>query len=123
MNFELGFAVVDVQWSPYCSTAFAAASLERVSIYDLEQNKHQKLTDRKPVKQPKLTNLSFNFWEPIVLVGDSHGGVTLVKMSPNLTIGIEREQLKGSELSYEDYQKDKLDAIITLQGKFERDES
>jgi dynein intermediate chain 1 len=31
--------------------------------------------------------LQFNKRDPILLVGDCHGGVTLVKLSPNLTIG------------------------------------
>jgi len=32
-----------------------------------------------------LTNIAFNQRDPIILVGDTHGGITLLKLSPNLT--------------------------------------
>ena len=34
-----------------------------------------------------MTNLAFNVRDPILLVGDTHGGVTLAKLSPNLHKG------------------------------------
>jgi len=42
------------------------------------------LADKKPVKNPKLTNLAFNNKNPIILLGDSFGGITVIKLSPNL---------------------------------------
>ena len=104
--------VVDAVWAPYSSTGifnnfklisedkkvlifsehcyyscllvFACATMDKVQVYDLNVDKLNKLAEQKIVKQPKLTNLSFNYKDPILLVGDSHGGVTLVKLSPNL---------------------------------------
>lgn len=35
--------------------------------------------------------MAFNIRDPILLVGDTHGGVTLVKLSPNLTKGLNKK--------------------------------
>ena len=42
------------------------------------------MAEKKPVKNPKLTNLAFNSKDPIVLLGDTFGGITVIKLSPNL---------------------------------------
>jgi dynein intermediate chain 1 len=39
---------------------FACATLDKVQVFDLHVDKHTKLAEQKPVKQPKLTNLTFN---------------------------------------------------------------
>ena len=80
----MGMIVVDAVWSPYSSTIFACATLDKVYVYDVNVEKHNSLAERKPVKNPKLTNVSFNSIDPIVLVGDTYGGVTVMKLSPNL---------------------------------------
>jgi dynein intermediate chain 1 len=36
------------------------------------------------VKRAKLTHVSFNQRDPIVIVGDDRGGVNSLKLSPNL---------------------------------------
>ncbi len=54
-------------------------------MYDLNEDKHVKIAESRPAKTPKLTNLAFNPKDPILLVGDTHGGVILLKLSPNLT--------------------------------------
>ena len=64
---------------------FACAILDKVLVFDLDVDKHKHIGDLKPVKTPKLTNLAFNYRDPILLVGDTSGGVTLMKLSPNLT--------------------------------------
>lgn len=66
---------------------FAALTLERVFMYDLNIDKYSRLAEQKPLKNPKYTNLAFNNRDPILLIGDNLGGVTLVKLSPVLTIG------------------------------------
>lgn len=57
-------------------------------MYDLNIDKYTKLAELKPSRSAKLTNLSFNNNEPILLVGDNHGGVNLMTLSPNLTRGL-----------------------------------
>lgn len=54
-------------------------------VYDLSVDKHNKLAESKATSKSKLTNLCFNYRDPILLVGDTHGGVLLCKLSPNLT--------------------------------------
>ena len=80
----MGMIVVDAQWAPYSSTVFSCATLEKVYVYNVDVDKHSSLAERKPVKNPKLTNVSFNKVDPIILVGDTYGGVTVMKLSPNL---------------------------------------
>lgn len=84
MLFDMGMIVVDAMWAPYSSTVFACATLDRIYVYDLNIEKHKSLADKKPVKNPKLTNLAFNSKDPIILLGDSFGGITVIKLSPNL---------------------------------------
>ena len=84
LSFDLGMIVVDAMWSPFSSTIFACATLEKLYVYDLNVDKHKSLADHKPVKNPKLTNLAFNSKDPVILLGDTYGGITLMKLSPNL---------------------------------------
>ncbi len=84
MLFDLGMIVVDAMWAPYSSTVFACATLERIHVYDVNIEKHKSLADKKPVKNPKLTNLCFNKNDPVILLGDTFGGITVIKLSPNL---------------------------------------
>jgi len=69
------------------------------------------------VRQPKLTNLKFNQRDPILLVGDCHGGVTLVKLSPNLTIG--GKVPAGFEGTPKEYEQEKMEKLLNVVGKFE----
>ncbi len=80
----MGMIVVDAMWAPYSSTIFACATLEKIYVYDLNVEKHKALAEKKPVKNPKLTNLAFNTKDPIILLGDTFGGITVIKLSPNL---------------------------------------
>eukprot|EP00633_Aureoumbra_lagunensis_P008834 CAMPEP_0197315264 /NCGR_PEP_ID=MMETSP0891-20130614/37417_1 /TAXON_ID=44058 ORGANISM="Aureoumbra lagunensis, Strain CCMP1510" /NCGR_SAMPLE_ID=MMETSP0891 /ASSEMBLY_ACC=CAM_ASM_000534 /LENGTH=561 /DNA_ID=CAMNT_0042804125 /DNA_START=324 /DNA_END=2009 /DNA_ORIENTATION=- len=85
MSFDLGNAVGDVAWSPYSATVFAAATADgKVHVFDLSINKHEPLCEQKVVKRAKITHLSFNKRDPILIVGDDRGGVNSLKLSPNL---------------------------------------
>jgi len=64
---------------------FAVAIKEKVCVYDLSVDKHNKLAESKATSKSKVTNLCFNSRDPILLVGDTNGGVLLCKLSPNLT--------------------------------------
>mmetsp|Transcript_9642 Transcript_9642/g.39331 ORF Transcript_9642/g.39331 Transcript_9642/m.39331 type:complete len:647 (-) Transcript_9642:1447-3387(-) len=87
MSFDLGNAVGDVAWSPYSSTVFAAVTSDgKVHVFDLAVNKHEPLCEQKVVKRSKITHVSFNRCDPILIVGDDRGGVNSLKLSPNLRI-------------------------------------
>ena len=53
-------------------------------MFDLAENKHEPLCEQKVVKRAKLTHVSFNQSDPILIVGDDRGGVNSLKLSPNL---------------------------------------
>jgi dynein intermediate chain 1, axonemal len=55
-----------------------------VHVFDLAENKHEPLCEQKVVKRAKLTHVTFNQSDPIVIVGDDRGGVNSLKLSPNL---------------------------------------
>jgi dynein intermediate chain 1 len=42
------------------------------------------MCEQQAVKKSKLTHISFNPFEPVVLVGDEKGQVISMKLSPNL---------------------------------------
>ncbi|ETW00348.1 hypothetical protein H310_06996 [Aphanomyces invadans] len=85
MSFDLGNSVGDVAWAPYSSTVFAAVTSDgKVHVFDLAENKNEPLCEQKVVKKAKLTHITFNTKDSIVLVGDDRGGVNSLKLSPNL---------------------------------------
>lgn len=85
MSFDVGTSVGDVAWAPYSATTFAAVSDEgKVHVWDLYTNKHEQLCQQKIIKKAKCTHVCFNARAPLILVGDSLGGVTSLKLSPNL---------------------------------------
>jgi dynein intermediate chain 1 len=85
LSFDLGCAVGDVAWAPYSSTVFAAVTSDgKVHVFDLAKNKHEPLCEQKIMKKSKLTHVSFNQKAFIVIAGDDRGGVTSLKLSPNL---------------------------------------
>ncbi|KAF8566031.1 hypothetical protein P879_08949, partial [Paragonimus westermani] len=114
--FDLGSPVGDVAWAPYSSTVFAAVTADgRVHVYDLSVNKYEPLCNQLVVakKKTKLTHLAFNPKHSIIIVGDDHGQVTSLKLSPNLRKKPKEkkgvEQPKGPEMEIR-----KLDKILSL---------
>lgn len=88
VTFDLGYQVGDIQWAPYSSTVFAAVTSDsKLYVYDLNQNKHSWLCEQVTTKRAKATHVAFNKNDPIVLVGDDHGGVISFKLSNSLFKG------------------------------------
>jgi dynein intermediate chain 1 len=151
MTFDLGTQCVDALWAPYSSTVFAALTLEKIYVYDLSVDKYSKLAEQRPLKNPKYTNLAFNNRDPVILMGDSLGGVTLIKLNPVLTQGLDRvvpeepadkDKDKGGDktkdlkplkegkdkgeqkvkLTFEEYQQKKMEKLLHDIGKMEKDD-
>ncbi|CAH8519593.1 unnamed protein product [Schistosoma curassoni] len=117
-TFDLGSPVGDVAWAPYSSTVFAAVTADgRVHVYDISINKYEPLCNQLVVtkKNTKLTHIAFNSKYNIIIVGDDHGQVNSLKLSPNLRkLPKEKkgaEQVKGPEVEIK-----KLDKILSLAG-------
>ena len=53
-------------------------------MYDLNENKYTPMCEQQVVRKAKLSHVSFNPFEPILIVGDDKGAVTSMKLSPNL---------------------------------------
>jgi dynein intermediate chain 1, axonemal len=84
LSLDLGSAVGDVMWSPYSSTILAAVTSDgKVHIYDLNENKMDPLCRQKIVKNSRLSKIRFSTGS-ILLVGDDRGGISSLKLSPNL---------------------------------------
>jgi len=76
-------------------------------------------------------NLAFNKVDPILLIGDSHGGVTLAKLSPNLhKFGPDLSKWADDpkkipadlqNVSINDWERKKMDDLLIVQGKWEKD--
>lgn len=94
LSFDLGSPVGDVAWAPYSSTVFGAVTVDgRAVIFDLSINKYRPVCEQQIVKKTKLTHLTFNPTQGLLLVGDDHGCVVSLKLSPNLrNIGSEESE-------------------------------
>lgn len=84
MCFDLSQAVVDAVWSPFNAGVLVALTAEKLFLFDLSSNRYAPVQSVEPVKGAKCTNLAFNWLEPILLVGDSMGGVLSFKLGKEL---------------------------------------
>ena len=83
----------------------------------MSQNKFDPLCEQKVVKKARLTHVTFNTLEPVLLVGDDRGGVVSLKLSPNLrkvapVFPAEEGQPEGEVVSALDAEVDKLEKIL-----------
>ena len=69
------------------STTFAAVTSDgKVVVYDIHFDRYQPVCAQSVVsrKMSRLNHISFNPSHPVIIVGDSRGEVTSLKLSPNL---------------------------------------
>jgi len=64
------------------------------------------------VKKARLTRIAFNPRYPILLVGDSKGNVSALKLSPNLRKSCKEADKAGAKL--EDAEREKLEKVIAV---------
>jgi len=118
MSFDLAQAVGDVSWAPYSSTVFAAITSDGlVHVYDLNVNRNERICYQKVVKRAKLTHISFNQTEPIIVVGDDRGGVNSLKLSPNLRKvgdGLPRDPDDPDKRTNEEIQIAKMEHLLEM---------
>lgn len=115
-TFDLKSTVGDVCWAPFSSTVFAAVTADgKVHVFDLNVNKYDAICSQTIInkKKTKLTHIAFNSHFPIIIVGDDHGAVLSLKLSPNLR-KVPRDK-KGQELPRtREYEIAKLDKILEV---------
>lgn len=102
MTFDLGQAIVDIGWSPFNSAVFICLSLEKLHVFDLGTNRYEPVTEIHPVDR-KCTNLALNWKDPIILVGDSHGGVSSFKICKSLanpSVDLASQEFKQKQIEH-----------------------
>ncbi|KAF6261307.1 WD40-repeat-containing domain protein [Scenedesmus sp. NREL 46B-D3] len=115
MSFDLGAAIGDIAWAPYSSTVFAAVTDDgRVHVFDLAQNRQLPLCAQKCTKKARLTRVVFNPKHPILLIGDSKGNVSALKLSPNLR-RCSKPDKPGTKV--EELERQKLDRVLEVARK------
>ncbi|WIA12351.1 hypothetical protein OEZ85_012402 [Tetradesmus obliquus] len=115
MSFDLGAAVGDIAWAPYSSTVFAAVTDDgKVHVFDLAQNRQLPLCAQKCTKKARLTRVVFNPNHPILLIGDSKGNVSALKLSPNLR-RCSKPDKPGAKV--EELERQKLDKVVEVARK------
>lgn len=89
-------------------------------MYDLQIDRHSRIAENKPVKS-KCTNLAFNYKTPLLLVGDSHGGVNSFKLSQLLATPFAEDHVHSEE--FIDQQSKIMDECLLLGSMFDREET
>jgi dynein intermediate chain 1 len=85
LSFDLRSPVGDVAWAPFSSTVFAAVTENgKVHVFDLSHTRSAAVCVQRVARKTRLTKLAFNPRHPVLLVGNDQGGVTCLKLSPNL---------------------------------------
>jgi dynein intermediate chain 1 len=88
LTFDIGTAVGDVEWAPYSSTTFAACTYDgKLYVWDLNETKHCELYQHQAMRSAHGLHIAFNDTDPIMLVGDDHGGINSFKLSSALSKG------------------------------------
>jgi dynein intermediate chain 1 len=68
------------------------------------------------MKKAKALHVSFNKWDPIILVGDERGGVNSFKLSKSLTKGPEQPK-EDEKHTVIDLERMKMDEFLNSQDK------
>lgn len=123
-TFDLNELVADVAWSPYCSTVFAAITINGyIYVYDLSVDTYEPLCVQNVFnshkRKRKLTRLAFNPTYPVILVTDNRGAVYSFKISPNLRSDGSMGEKKVQILKKIPYEMSRLKKIIAQEVNFE----
>ena len=97
--FDMQFPVGDVAWSPWCSTIFAAVTVQGdMKFFDLNRNRKSHISDKK-YHETAINHIAFNKFEFVFLTGNDRGKVRMWRMAEYLrtTIDKKEEELKKEE--------------------------
>ncbi|CAH0392514.1 unnamed protein product [Bemisia tabaci] len=114
--FDLGCSVGDVKWAPYSSTVFAAVTEDcRIHVFDLNVNKYRGICVQNVVAKNrfKLSRLAFNWYLPVIIIGDDKGFITTVKLSPNLRVKAKPPK-KNIQMDQRILEQLKLEKLLAL---------
>ena len=97
--FDMQNAVGDVAWSPWCSTIFAAVTIQGdMKFFDLNRNRKSAIHEKKLHDIP-INHLAFNKFEYVFVTGNEKGKVRLWRMADSLRTTIDRKEEEAKELA------------------------
>jgi len=97
--FDMQNAVGDVAWSPWCSTIFAAVTIQGdMKFFDLNRNRKSAIHEKKLQDIP-INHLAFNKFEYVFVTGNEKGKVRLWRMADSLRTTIDRKEEEAKELA------------------------
>ncbi len=97
--FDMQNAVGDVAWSPWCSTIFAAVTIQGdMKLFDLNRNRKSAIHEKKLHDIP-INHLAFNKFEYVFVTGNEKGKVRLWRMADSLRTTIDRKEEEAKELA------------------------
>ena len=110
--FDMQSAIGEVAWSPWCSTIFAAVTIEgEMKFYDLNRNRKTHIF-KETYSKMAINHIAFNQKEYVFLTGNDRGKVRLWRMAEVLRQTIDKEEEKAKEQAKLENEK-KANAIET----------
>jgi dynein intermediate chain 1 len=95
--FDMQNAVGDVAWSPWCSTIFAAVTIQGdMKFFDLNRNRKSAIHEKKLHDIP-INHLAFNKFEYVFVTGNEKGKVRLWRMADSLRTTIDKKEEEAKE--------------------------
>ena len=98
--FDMQNAVGDVAWSPWCSTIFAAVTIQGdMKFFDLNRNRKSAIHEKKLHDSIAINHLAFNKFEYVFVTGNEKGKVRLWRMADSLRTTVDRKEEEAKELA------------------------
>ena len=90
------YAVGDVAWSPWCSTIFAAVTVNsEIKFFDINRDRKFHIAEKK--LEIPLNHIAFNKMEYVFLTGNDRGKVRLWRMADTLRSTIDKKEEEEKE--------------------------
>ena len=98
--FDMQNAVGDVAWSPWCSTIFAAVTIQGdMKFFDLNRNRKSAIHEKKLHDSIPINHMAFNKFEYVFVTGNEKGKVRLWRMADSLRTTVDRKEEEAKELA------------------------
>jgi dynein intermediate chain 1 len=95
--FDIQNSVGDIAWSPWCSTIFAAVTVNGdMKFFDLNTNRKSYVYEKKYGDTP-INHIAFNKFEYVFLTGNDKGKVRMWRMAESLRETIDKNEEEAKE--------------------------
>jgi dynein intermediate chain 1 len=94
--FDMQYAVGDIAWSPWCSTIFAAVTVNsEIKFFDINRDRKFHIAEKK--LEIPLNHIAFNKMEYVFLTGNDRGKVRLWRMADTLRSTVDKKEEEEKE--------------------------